>query len=293
MSESRQKVALITGASSGIGFAVSKELALKGWKVYAGARRTEMMAPLKEFGVVPITLDVASKQSRDELKEVLTKELVDGQLDVLYNNAGISCTSPAIDVSDERLESAFAVNVFAPIQLTRDLQDFVIAAKGTILFTGSIAGTTPFPFSSVYCSTKAAIHAYARVLHLEMKGFGVRVINVVTGGVQTDIADKHPKVEGSKFDCEAFDDAFESRRTMAKNNKPMTAEAYAKEVVGDILSSRDPIDVYRGKLATIMGYLPLFAPGFITEYFLAIKFKLNPIFAYLRKKYSGDELHLD
>lgn len=289
----RQKVALITGASSGIGYQVSKQLAEKGWKVYAGARRTEMMEPLKEYGVIPIKLDVASKESCAELKEFLTKELKDGKLDVLYNNAGISCTTPAIDVTDERVESCFEVNVFAPVRLTRELQDFVIAAKGTILFTGSLAGVVPFPFSSIYCATKAAIHAYARVLHLEMKGFGVRVINVVTGGVKTDIADKHAPPTDSKFSSAEFEYAFHARREMAAKNVPMSAEEYAKQVIGDILSSRDPIDVYRGRMALVLGYASYFIPGFLAEYGLALKFKLFPIFEALKKKFSGDDLHLD
>lgn len=287
MSTERQKVALVTGGSSGIGYAVSKELAQKGWKVYAAARRLEPMDPLKEYGIIPIQLDVSSLESVQKVKDLLQEGLVDGKLDVLYNNAGQSCTLPAIDVTDEQVDQAFQVNVFGAIRLTRELSKFVINAKGTILFTGSITGIVPFPFSSIYCATKAAIHQYARVLHLEMKGVGVRVINVVTGGVHTNIADTRPLPKGSIFDIPEGHKAFEDRKKMAANNSPMTPETYAKKVVGDILSKRDPIDVYRGSFASILGHAAQHLPGWIVELFLTIKFKLGPIF-----KQQRDEVNL-
>jgi 1-acylglycerone phosphate reductase len=290
--QQRQKVALVTGGSSGIGFSVSKELATKGFKVYAAARRLEPMEPLKEFGVIPVKLDVASLESVLELKKYLTEELKEGKLDVLYNNAGQSCTLPAVDVTDEQVAQAFQVNVFGPIRLTRELSQFVINAKGTILFTGSIAGDVPFPFSTIYCSTKAAIHQYARVLHLELKGFGVRVINVVTGGVHTNIADTRAIPKGSLYDIPEAQKAFQGRKTMAVENLPMSSEKYAKKVVSDILSSRDPVDVYRGSFATIMTTAVQYLPRWVIEFILTTKFKLSPMFKAQRDSNTVD-LHLE
>lgn len=290
----RQKVAVVTGASSGIGFQVSKQLAQLGWKVYGCARRVELIKPLEQLGVVPVQLDITSTEEVKKFKELLQSQLPDGKLDVLYNNAGQSCTLPAFDVTDAQVEQCFAVNVFAPIRLTRELQEFLINAKGTILFTGSLAGLAPFPFSSVYCSTKAAIHQFARALHLELKGFGIRVINVITGGVATDIADKRPVPSGSKFDFPVALQSFENRKKMAEKNKPLSAERYAKKVIGDILSSRDPIDVYRGTYSTILSTVVQYFPGWFVEFVLTVKFKLGPIFNYQRKKYGDDvDLHLE
>lgn len=293
MSE-RQKVAVITGASSGIGFEVSKQLAQKGWKVYGCARRLEPMEPLKEFGVIPVQLDVTSLESTQEFKKRLESELPDSKLDVLYNNAGQSCTFPAFDVTDANIAKAFEVNVFAPMRLTREFQDFLINAKGTVLFTGSLAGIAPFPFSSVYCSCKAAIHQYAHALHLEVKGFGVRVINVITGGVATNIADTRSLPAGSKYDFPEAKATFAERKEMAKRNKPMSADKYASKVIKDILSSSDPIDVYRGTYSTILSTVVQYFPGWVVEFILTTKFKLTPIFSYHKKKYAeGVDFHLE
>lgn len=293
MSE-RQRVAIVTGASSGIGFEVAKQLGQKGWKVYGCARRLGPMKPLEAFGVVPVQLDVTSAESTLKFKEFLSGELPSAKLDLLYNNAGASCTFPAFDVTDAQIEQAFQVNVFGPMRLTRELQDFLINAKGTIMFTGSLAGVVPFPFSSVYCSCKAAIHQYAHVLHLELKGFNVRVINVVTGGVETNIADTRAIPKGSKYGSPEALETIEARKTMAKNNKPMSAEKYAGKVISDLLSSSDPIDVYRGNWATILSTVAQYLPGWVLEFILTKKFRLGPIFKYHREKYSnGVDLHLE
>jgi 1-acylglycerone phosphate reductase len=290
----RQQVAVVTGASSGIGLQVSKQLAQKGWKVYGCARRVDPMKPLEEFGVIPVQLDVTSAESVQKFKEFLAEDLSDAKVDVLYNNAGQSCTFPAFDVTDAQIQQAFDVNVIAPMRLTRELQDFLINAKGTILFTGSLAGVVPFPFSSVYCSCKAAIHQYAHALHLELKGFSVRVINVVTGGVETNIADTRSLPSGSKFDFPVAQQIFEARKHMAKKNRPMSPEVYAKKVIKDILSSRDPIDVYRGSFATILSAVSQYFPGWVLELILTVKFKLSPIFSYQKKKYGeGVDFHLE
>lgn len=290
----RQKTALVTGASSGIGYEVSKELALNGYKVFATARRTEPMESLKQYGVVPFQLDVSSIESVLKAKKYLTEELEDGKLDILYNNAGQSCTFPAIDVTDSNVEQVFQVNVFGPIRLTRELSQLVIKAHGTILFTGSLAGIAPFPFGSIYSSTKAAIHQYARGLHLEMKGLGVRVINVITGGVHTNIADTRPFPESSIFNIPEGNAVLKERQEMAKRNSPMEPSVYAKKIVKKIKGSSDPIDVYLGTYSTLVPFFVKWFPGWVVELVFIRKFKLRKVFEILGKKYNNDvDLHLD
>ncbi|CCH42045.1 3-oxoacyl-[acyl-carrier-protein] reductase [Wickerhamomyces ciferrii] len=294
MSETRQPTALITGASSGIGFQVSKQLSQKGYKVYAGARRLEPMEPLKKYGVIPIKLDVSSIDSVLDVKKFLIEELKDGKLDILYNNAGQSCTFPGIDVTDAQVEQVFQVNVFGGIRLTRELISLIIKAHGTILFTGSLAGIAPFPFGSVYSATKAAIHQYARALHLELKPFDVRVINVITGGVLTDIADKRALPQTSLYNIPEGQHTFSERQEMAKRNQPMSAEKYSSQVINDIISGRDTIDVYRGSKVFLVSWLIRWFPGWAVELIFQHKFKLNALFKALRRKYSdGVDLHLD
>jgi 1-acylglycerone phosphate reductase len=97
------------------------------------------------------------------------------------------CTVPAIDISDEDLESAFETNVFSVMRLVRELSPLIIRARGKIVNIGSITAFTPYVFSSIYNATKGALHAYSNTLRLELAPFGVRVILIVTGGVKSRI----------------------------------------------------------------------------------------------------------
>lgn len=283
-----RKTAVVTGSSSGIGFAITKELAQHGYKVYACARRIEPMEKLaKEFEegvIIPYHLDVTNGEEILELKRTLAAELPYRKLDLLYNNAGQSCTFPALDVTNDMIEQCFKVNVFSHANMCRELAQFLINAKGTIVFTGSIAGIGVFPFSSIYAASKAAIHQYARDLHLELKPLGVRVINAITGGVNTDIADKRPLPASSMYNFEEAIEVFQHRQLMAKRHSPMTAETYAKKLVRDILSDRDPVDVYRGTFASRMSWAILFVPYSILEWVVNLKFGMNKIYSALKQK---------
>lgn len=282
-----KKVALVTGASSGIGYEITKLLASKGYTVYAAARRTTPIKPLEEEfpeKVIAVSLDVSDLQQIQDLKTRFTRDLPDSKLHILYNNAGQSCTFPAVDVDNDKIEQCFKVNVFGPMNLCREMSDFVINARGTIVFTGSLAGIVPFPFGSIYSSTKAAIHQYARVLHVEMKPFGVKVINAITGGVATNIADTRPLLEDSVFNTPEGRHAFETRQNMAKNNKPMSPAVYAKKLVADVESSSDPVDVYRGAMATVMSWVMLLVPYNLLEWGLYKKFYLDDLFHKLSER---------
>lgn len=282
-----KKVALVTGASSGIGYEITKLLASKGYTVYAVARRTTPIKPLEEEfpeKVIAVSLDVSDLQQIQDLKTRFTRDLPDSKLHILYNNAGQSCTFPAVDVDNDKIEQCFKVNVFGPMNLCREMSDFVINARGTIVFTGSLAGIVPFPFGSIYSSTKAAIHQYARVLHVEMKPFGVKVINAITGGVATNIADTRPLLEDSVFNTPEGRHAFETRQNMAKNNKPMSPAVYAKKLVADVESSSDPVDVYRGAMATVMSWVMLLVPYNLLEWGLYKKFHLDDLFHKLAER---------
>ncbi|CCK70442.1 acylglycerone-phosphate reductase KNAG_0E01800 [Huiozyma naganishii CBS 8797] len=287
------KSAVVTGASSGIGYALTVELAKHGYEVYACARRLTDLEKLAEkhsdLKIHPYKLDITQpnevKKFGDYLQSVLiTNAESEPKLDLLYNNAGQSCTFPALDVTNDVLEQCFKVNVFGHINMCRELSKYVINAKGTIVFTGSIAGIVTFPFGSIYSSTKAAIHSYARGLHLEMEPFGVRVINAITGGVATDIADTRPLPESSIFNFKEGKEAFACRQKMAANNKPVSAEIYAAQIVEIIQSSRDPVDVYRGTMSSVMYWVSILVPFWLLEFVLAKKFKLDKAFAILKEK---------
>lgn len=285
----RKKSVLVTGASSGIGYATAIEFAKRGYIVFAGARRLGPMEDLKGYGVDTIQLDVSSLDSVRKAKTYIS-EKTGGYLDCLYNNAGQSCTFAATDVTDDMIKQCYEVNVFGCMRTVREFVPLLINAKGTIGFTGSVSGVVPFPFSSVYSSSKAAIHQYSAVLRLEMKPFGVKVIDFVTGGVKTNIADLRSLPENSLYNVPGINEAFLERQELAKRNKPMDADVYAKQVVDDFehLSLNGSLFLCRGGKSVFLGYLLCWCPRFIVEWALVRKFKLAAVFALLKKKYSKE-----
>ncbi|KAK9489750.1 hypothetical protein V1508DRAFT_427032 [Lipomyces doorenjongii] len=296
MSEERKRTALVTGASSGIGHALAIELSKRGFKVFACARRLEPMRDLEsEHGVTIFQIDVSSLESINNGVKFIDSQLgVDEgakNLDLLYNNAGQSCTFPAIDVPDEALTQCLDVNFIGPVRLTHAFRSYVINAKGVIAFTGSLAGICPFPWGAVYGASKAAIHQYASTLSFEMEPFGVRVLNVVTGGVKTNIADTRDLPQNSPYNCPEMTDSITRRRRMAERETPMSAEVYAKKVVDDVLYGDSfinhftrRVNVYHGSWSTRLSLLMNIAPRWLVLYAFRIRFKLNGVFEAIRAR---------
>ncbi|KAK9364908.1 hypothetical protein V1509DRAFT_634860 [Lipomyces kononenkoae] len=296
MPDERKKTALVTGASSGIGHAVAIELSNRGFKVFACARRIEPMRDLEsEHGVTIFKMDVSSLESINDGVKFIDSQLGvdDGakKLDLLYNNAGQSCSFPAIDVPDDALTQCLDVNFIGPVRLTRAFRKYVINAKGVIAFTGSLVGICPFPWGAVYGASKAAIHQYASILSFEMEPFGVRVLNVVTGGVKTNIADTRDLAEDSVYNVPEMADSIDKRRKMTETEKPMSAEVYAKKVVDDVLYGDNfinrltrRVNVYHGSWSTTLSLLSNIAPRWLMLVAFRIKFKLNGVFQALRAR---------
>lgn len=277
------KYALVTGCSSGIGHATAIELSQRGFKVFACARRVEPMEDLKEYGIVTFSLDVTDAESVVRARKFVEKQ-TEGKLDILFNNAGQSCTRPAIDVTDEEVLQCLDVNFIGCVRMTREFIPLLIKSKGLVAFTGSVAGYMPFPWSSVYGASKAAIHVYANTLHLELRPLGVRVLNVVTGGVRTNIAEKRPFPKDSIYYCQEAVDTFEYRREMAIRNNPMSPEKYAKKVVDDMVNVNSRAFVYRGTGASFLSTAAILVPTSILEYVLVFKFNMGKLFAIMKKK---------
>ncbi|KAK9386014.1 hypothetical protein V1515DRAFT_605840 [Lipomyces mesembrius] len=296
MSEERKKTALVTGASSGIGHALAIELSKRGFKVFACARRLEPMRDLEsEHGVTIFKMDVSSLESINDGVKFIDSQLgVDGgpkELDLLYNNAGQSCTFPAIDVPDEALTQCLDVNFIGPVRLTHAFRNYVINAKGVIAFTGSLAGICPFPWGAVYGASKAAVHQYASILSFELEPFGVRVLNVVTGGVKTNIADTRDLPQDSLYNAPEMADSIVRRRRMAERETPMSPEVYAKKVVDDVLYGDSfinhftrRVNVYRGSWSSRLSLLVNIAPRWLILFAFRIKFKLNGVFEAVRAR---------
>lgn len=198
-----EKVVLITGASSGIGKETAKVFLNNGYKVFASARSLERLQEVKALGCIPIELDVTKEDSiQSAFKEIYGKT---DKIDVLVNNAGFGQNGFIEELSINQLRYQFEVNVFGLIRVTQMvLSKMRQAEKGTIINIGSVGGTFTTPGSSAYHATKYALESFTDGLRQEVSQFGIDVVLIRPGGVETDFVNSsapfYPKpIENSPY----------------------------------------------------------------------------------------------
>ena len=184
---------LITGVSSGIGFATARRFLEMGWRVIGSVRKPEDAEQLTDLGrenFCPIVLDVTDhKRIADLAGEVA--QLLDGKpLDVVCNNAGTSVPAATAYQSVPGFRSAVELNLIAPFAVTRALYPLLAKPGGRILFVGSLAGTQPLPFCAAYSAAKHGIEGLAGSLRVELSGQGIMVSVIAPGSTRTAIATK-------------------------------------------------------------------------------------------------------
>ena len=180
-----EKVVLITGGSSGIGYATAELLARNGYKVYAGARRIEKMEPLKKFGVIPISLDVTYQESAEAaVDKVISSE---GRIDVLFNNAGYGSYGPIETVSLEEAQLQMDVNVIGVARMTQLVLPYMRKQKsGRILITSSVGGKVTSYLGGWYHVSKFAVEALGNSIRMDVERFGIKVSIIEPSGVLTE-----------------------------------------------------------------------------------------------------------
>ena len=169
------RVALVTGASSGIGKAAARALVGAGFTVYGTSRRAA--GGEKRGGVVFLPLDVTDDASvAGAVREVLDRS---GRIDVLVNNAGIAVSGAAEESSIEQARALFETNLFGSIRVTRAvLPHMREQGSGRIINVSSVLGLVPAPFAALYAASKHALEGYSESLDHEVREHGVRVLLV-------------------------------------------------------------------------------------------------------------------
>jgi short-subunit dehydrogenase len=174
-------VALVTGASSGIGRATAQALKRAGYRVFGTSRRA---VPETSGGITMLICDVTDDVSVQRMvDEVLSKA---GRLDLLVKNAGIGLLGGAEESSTTQARAPFDVNVFGVLRVTNAvLPTMRSQRKGRIINMSSIMGLIPSPYNALYASAKHAIEGYSESLDHELRTFGIRVVLVEPGFTRT------------------------------------------------------------------------------------------------------------
>jgi NAD(P)-dependent dehydrogenase (short-subunit alcohol dehydrogenase family) len=194
------KVALVTGGSSGIGEATALKLQELGYTTYAAARRVQRMEHLTRSGIRPLAMDVTDDASMQSgVNQILAEA---GRIDVLVNNAGYGSYGALEDVPLSEARYQFEVNVFGAARLTQLVLPHMREQRsGTIINITSMGGKIYTPLGAWYHATKFALEALSDCLRLEVEPFGIDVVVIEPGGINTEwggiAADKLRTVSGS------------------------------------------------------------------------------------------------
>lgn len=181
------KVALVTGASSGIGESTALKLKDLGYTVYGAARRVDRMQHLTQSGIKILAMDVTDDASMQAGIEAIIAEF--GRIDVLVNNAGYGSYGAVEDVQMEEARAQFNVNVFGAVRLIQLALPHMRAQRsGTIVNITSMGGKIHTPLGAWYHGTKFALEAISDCLRMEVQPFGIDVVVIEPGGIRTEWA---------------------------------------------------------------------------------------------------------
>lgn len=182
MDKSNTRVALVTGASSGIGKATAERLAKAGYKVYGTSRRAAQVGQ-RLFEM--LTLDVTS----DKSVEAVTREVIGraGRIDLLVNNAGFGIAPAGAEESSlDQAQTIFDTNFFGIVRMTRAVVPHMRQHRsGRIINIGSVLGFLPMPYMALYSATKHAVAGYSEALDQELRTMGIRVSVVEPAYINT------------------------------------------------------------------------------------------------------------
>lgn len=253
-------VAVITGCSSGIGENLALAFAARGVTVVATARRVESLAHLtkKHDNIIPLPLELGDLSTLETFRDAVAAK-TGGRVDILVNNAGMHLAATAVDMDVAEAERLFVVNVFAVMRLCQLFFPLLRRSpRGRIVQLGSISRDVPTTWQCAYNASKAALSQYTKTLRLEVRPFGVEVIEVVTGYVRSNILHHgFPTPDDSLYLPLKAD--MERILTEGIQNG-MPADEYAAAVVDRVLRPDTSAEIWDGKFAWTVELLVRFTP---------------------------------
>jgi NAD(P)-dependent dehydrogenase (short-subunit alcohol dehydrogenase family) len=251
---------LVTGASSGIGRASARAFAREDWTVYAGARSETDLAELDEAGFEAVELDVTDPD--DCARSVAELVEAEGAIDCLVNNAGYGQAGAVEDVPPRKLHEQFDVNLYGPHRLIRAaLPHMREAGDGTVVNVSSWIGRVALPGAGGYAASKAALEALSDSLRAEVREFGVDVVLVEPGPVETGFDDRLEEELDGLDRSGAYETLYELVRDhQAVNGIGASSPEEVADVVVNAATCADPAPRYPvgpvGRLGPLLRHVP-------------------------------------
>jgi NAD(P)-dependent dehydrogenase (short-subunit alcohol dehydrogenase family) len=255
MNKTNPPVAIVTGASSGIGKATAKALLTAGYRVFGTSRRA---VAENADGITMLTCDVTNDDSVAKLVERVLADA--GRIDLLVNNAGIGLLGAAEESSTAQAQALFDVNVFGVLRVTSAvLPTMRRQGTGRIINLSSVLGLIPVPYSALYASTKHAIEGYSESLDHELRTFGIRVVLVEPAYTRTSFEENLAKPD------QLLDIHDSARAGMNATMRKAIEAGDAPEVVAETILKAATATVPRrryaaGKMAKQVSLLRRFVP---------------------------------
>jgi len=261
MTKTEAKIALVTGASSGIGEATAERLAKAGYKVYGTSRRAAE-ASKRSFEMLP--LDVTSDESVEAaVSEVMRRH---GRIDLLVNNAGFGVAPAGAEESSlGQARSIFETNFFGLVRMTRAVVPHMRRqGSGRIINIGSVLGFLPMPYGALYAATKHAVEGYSESLDHELRTRGIRVTVIEPAYTKTSFDANFMEPDAK------LDEYREARKGLNKRVNEVMATAEQPGVVADTVlkaanAAHPKIRYAAGRLANRLRLLRRFAPAGVVD----------------------------
>jgi len=240
----QSKTALVTGASSGIGAAASELLAEKGYQVFATARSVDKLEKLRSNLIEPLFLDVTDQESINKAFEKVSQP--SGRLDVLVNNAGYGGFGVIEGISEEDARRQFDVNVFGAMEVIKAALPMMRSqASGKIIQLASVVSDVSMPVSGWYAASKHAIQALMDALRLEVESFGIKVVMIKPGPIDSGFEDAALKELKESKAPAAYDPIIENfTEAMRKSYADCPGPETVMKVLAKILDRDDPNPSY-------------------------------------------------
>jgi len=250
----RNNVALVTGASSGIGLVTAKALARAGYRVFGTSRKPVANPP----GIAMLICDVTDEASVDALVAEIVERT--GRIDLVVNNAGVGLLGAAEESSIAQAQRLFDVNVFGVARMVNAVLPIMRKQKGgRIVNMSSALGLIPAPYNAFYAATKHAVEGYSESLDHEVRNFGIRVVLVEPGVTHTSFEENLTRADQPLSDYES--DRVRSETLMRKWVEDGDAPEVVANTVVKAATAKKPKLRYSagkqsGRVRALRRYLP-------------------------------------